>query len=210
MKGTVFAVALNHQSQIDAWHEAFQQAPYRTPPLTPVWFIKPRNTVIGPQQPIPFPVGEEVLSGGTLALVIGKTAHKVAANEADAYIAGYVLANEVSLPETSFYRPAIKAKCRDGFCPLGDWAYPSNVDTLDIVTHINGQEVDRWSTGDLLRSAAQLLSALSDFATLLPGDVILLGTPQHRVAIKPGDRVTISADGFPSLENTVVLSGEQI
>ncbi len=47
MKGTIFAVALNHRSQLDAWREAFQQAPYKTPPKTAVWFIKPRNTVIG-------------------------------------------------------------------------------------------------------------------------------------------------------------------
>jgi 5-oxopent-3-ene-1,2,5-tricarboxylate decarboxylase/2-hydroxyhepta-2,4-diene-1,7-dioate isomerase len=59
-----------------------------------------------------------VQSGATVALIVGKTARKVA-EDAAAYIAGYALANDVSLPEESFYRPAIKAKCRDGFCPLG-------------------------------------------------------------------------------------------
>ena len=53
MKGTIFAVALNHRSQLDAWREAFQQAPYKTPPKTAVWFIKPRNTVIGDGESIP-------------------------------------------------------------------------------------------------------------------------------------------------------------
>jgi 5-oxopent-3-ene-1,2,5-tricarboxylate decarboxylase/2-hydroxyhepta-2,4-diene-1,7-dioate isomerase len=53
MKGTIFAVALNHRSQLDAWREAFQQAPYKTPPKTAVWFIKPRNTVIGDGEAIP-------------------------------------------------------------------------------------------------------------------------------------------------------------
>ena len=77
MKGTIFAVALNHSSQLDVWKEAFQQSPYKAPPKTAVWFIKPRNTVIGCGEPIPFPQGEKVLSGATVALIVGKTATKV-------------------------------------------------------------------------------------------------------------------------------------
>ncbi|WP_186788345.1 fumarylacetoacetate hydrolase family protein, partial [Escherichia coli] len=77
MKGTIFAVALNHRSQLDAWQEAFQQSPYKAPPKTAVWFIKPRNTVICCGEPIPFPQGEKVLSGATVSLIVGKTATKV-------------------------------------------------------------------------------------------------------------------------------------
>ena len=204
MKGTVFAVALNHQSQRDAWRDAFEKAPYNTPPKTAVWFIKPHNTVIRTGDPIPFPQGETVLSGATVALVVGKTARNVPVDEAADYIAGYALANEVSLPEESFYRPAIKAKCRDGFCPLGELAALDHVDNLTIVTEINGREADHWNTADLQRNAAELLSALSEFATLSPGDAILLGTPHSRVPLQPGDRVRILAKGFPSLENPVV------
>lgn len=204
MKGTVFAVALNHRSQIEAWGEAFSSAPYVTPPKTAVWFIKPGNTVIRAGEPIPFPQGETVLSGATVALVVGKKASRVRVEEAADYIAGYALANEVSLPEESFYRPAIKAKCRDGFCPLGELVLRENVDNLTIITEINGREADHWNTADLQRSAAELLSALSEFATLNPGDAILLGTPHDRVALHPGDRVRILAEGFPALENPVV------
>ncbi|WP_432699035.1 4-hydroxyphenylacetate degradation bifunctional isomerase/decarboxylase [Kluyvera cryocrescens] len=208
MKGTVFAVALNHRSQLDAWREAFEQAPYKTPPKTAVWFIKPHNTVIGGGESIPLPQGETVYSGATVALVVGKTASKVTVENASHYIAGYALANEVSLAEESFYRPAIKAKCRDGFCPLGETVAIENVDNLTITTQINGRDVDRWSTADLQRSAAELLSALSEFATLTPGDVILLGTPQARVALNPGDRVRVLADGFPALENPTIVDSE--
>lgn len=204
MKGTVFAVALNHQSQRDAWRDAFEKTPYNTPPKTAVWFIKPHNTVIRTGDPIPFPQGETVLSGATVALVVGKTARNVPVDEAAEYIAGYALANEVSLPEESFYRPAIKAKCRDGFCPLGELAAVDHVDNLTIVTEINGREADHWNTADLQRNAAELLSAMSEFATLSPGDAILLGTPHSRVPLQPGDRVRILAKGFPSLENPVV------
>ncbi|KAA0263330.1 2-hydroxyhepta-2,4-diene-1,7-dioate isomerase [Hafnia alvei] len=205
MKGTIFAVALNHRSQTEAWLDAFQQPPYQTPPKTPVWFIKPRNTVIHGGDSIPVPQGERVQSGATIALVVGKTARKIATADATDYIAGYALANDVSLPEESFYRPAIKAKCRDGFCPLGELAPLPHVDAVDIITEINGKEVNRWTTADLNRSAAELLCALSDFATLQPGDVILLGTPQQRVDIQPGDCITIQAAGLPTLENSVCL-----
>ena len=203
MTGTVFAVALNHRSQTAAWRDAFQQPPYNAPPQHAVWFIKPRNTVIGSGDAIPSPAGETVLSGATVALIVGKTARRVAPSRAAEYIAGYALANEVSLPEESFYRPAIKAKCRDGFCPLGEMATPGSVDDLTIVTEINGREADRWHTRDLHRSAAELLSALSEFATLQPGDAILIGTPQQRVPLLPGDRVRITATGLPPLENPV-------
>lgn len=208
MKGTVFAVALNHRSQLDAWRDAFTQAPYKAPPKTAVWFIKPHNTVIRSGEAIPHPQGETVQSGATVALVVGKTARKVSVAEAANYIAGYALANEVSLPEESFYRPAIKAKCRDGFCPLGETVALKNVDNLTIITEINGREADRWNTADLQRSAAELLSALSEFATLNPGDAILIGTPHARVDIQPGDQVRILAEGFPPLENPVVNARE--
>lgn len=204
MKGTVFAVALNHRSQLDAWRDAFNQPPYNTPPKTAVWFIKPHNTLIRAGDAIPHPEGEQVLSGATVALIVGKTASKVSPEEAADYIAGYALANEVSLPEESFYRPAIKAKCRDGFCPLGELAAVDNVDNLTIITEINGREADHWNTADLQRNAAELLSALSEFATLNPGDAILLGTPHSRVPLQPGDRVRILAEGFPALENPMV------
>ena len=112
MKGTVFAVALNHQSQRAAWAEAFEKAPYNAPPKTAVWFIKPHNTVIRAGEPIPFPQGETVLSGATVALVVGKTASKVRVEEAAAYIAGYALANEISLPEMPGWILPARRTCR--------------------------------------------------------------------------------------------------
>lgn len=204
MIGTVFAAALNHKSQFEAWRPTFQQPPYQTPPKTPVWFIKPRNTVSECGAAIPHPEGEKVFSGATLAVVIGKIARKVTAEEALRYVCGYALANEVSLPEEHFYRPAIKAKCRDGFCPIGATGVPAAPHQLNVITEINGVECDRWNTVDLIRSAPELISAISEFITLQPGDIILLGTPQNRVALQPGDTVLIKAEGLPSLENHVV------
>lgn len=208
MKGTVFSVALNHRSQIDAWDQAFHEPPYNTPPKTLVWFIKPRNTHLANGGAIPFPAGEKVQSGATLAVVIGDTVRKVPAGRVADYLAGYALANDVSLPESSFYRPAIKAKCRDGFCPLGDIGQLSATGKLEIVTEINGVEQDRWSTADLVRSVPELIAAISDFITLQPGDAVLIGTPYQRVELNPGDEVTVRAAGLPTLTNRVTQAGE--
>ncbi|MGP3592312.1 fumarylacetoacetate hydrolase family protein [Vagococcus sp. WN89Y] len=199
MKRSVFAVALNHPSQTQAWDARFHQSPYQTPPKTPVWFIKPRNTYRRSGDSICLPA-LPTFSGGTLAVVIGKRARKVAAADAAQYIQGYALANDISLEEESFYRPAIKAKCRDGFCPIGEVAALAN-SNVEVITEVNGVEKQRWSTADLHRGAHELIAALSEFATLQAGDVILLGTPQQRVALAPGDEVVIKAAGLPSLQN---------
>ena len=206
MTGTVFAVALNHKSQLEFWNDAFHQDPYKTPPKTPVWFIKPRNTIVGNGDNIVHPGDADVLSGGTLGMVIGRRATRVSAAEARGYIKGFCAANEVSHPETTFYRPAIRAKCRDTFCPLGAPGPLSAVDQTEVVTLINGRQVNSWSTRELVRNAAQILEALTEFATLEEGDVILMGTPQERVAINVGDEVEIRVQGLPELRNKVVAS----
>jgi len=199
MKRSVFAVALNHPSQTEAWDARFHQPPYQTPPKTPVWFIKPRNTHRRSGDSISLPA-LPTFSGGTLAVVIGKRARKVSAADAAHYIQSYALANDISLEEESFYRPAIKAKCRDGFCPIGEVSALAD-SNVQVITEVNGVEKQRWSTADLHRNAHQLIAALSEFATLQPGDVILLGTPQQRVAIAAGDEVVIKAAGLPALHN---------
>lgn len=200
MKRSVFAVALNHRSQTEAWQARFHQSPYQTPPKTPVWFIKPRNTHRRDGDTIALP-NEQTYSGGTLAVIIGRTARKVAEGEAADYIRGFALANELSLAEAHFYRPAIKAKCRDGFCPIGEPAALKDAGALEIITEVNGVEQQRWSTADLHRDAAALIAALSEFATLQAGDVILLGTPQQRIPVSEGDSVTLRAQGLPPLTN---------
>ncbi|BDH45524.1 2-hydroxyhepta-2,4-diene-1,7-dioate isomerase [Salmonella enterica subsp. enterica serovar Choleraesuis] len=209
MNKTIYGVALNHASQQQAFADAFHQPPYKNPPRTPVWFIKPRNTWRASGDPVVLPAGEQTFSGATVGVVIGKTARRVKEGAAHEVIAGYCLANEISLAENDFYRPAIRAKCRDGFCPLGELVEGQLPQDLKIVTEINGEQRDSWSLADLTRNASGLIAALSEFATLRPGDVILLGTPLNRVELHAGDNVTIKAQGFPSLTNTCVESAPQ-
>ncbi|EEG08581.1 fumarylacetoacetate hydrolase family protein [Pseudogulbenkiania ferrooxidans] len=207
--GTVYGVALNHRSLVEALSAAFEDAPYKTAPKTPVLFIKTRNTQIGHGAAIPFPAGvARIQPGGALGVVIGKRARKVSEAQALDCIEGYTVVNEVSLPEDSFYRPAIKAKNRDGFCPIG----PRVVDAkqidpaaLEIRTYVNDELRETSRTSDLVRGVAQLIAELSQFMTLEAGDLIIAGTPLRSVDLQPGDVVAVEIDGIGRLENPVVL-----
>lgn len=203
MSKTIFSIALNHKSQMEHWIEKFNEAPYKEPPVRAVWFLKPRNTFNVNNGEIVLDRNEEYFSGGTLAITIGKTATKVKAENFSEYVEGFALANEISLAEVSFYRPAIKAKCQDNSCPVGSVKKDLNISNLEIKTYVNGQLVDTWSVSDLVRCPARILEELSDFATLQPSDQILIGTPLKRAAIKPGDVVEIKADGFETLVTNV-------
>lgn len=206
--GTVYGAALNHRSLIESLAGAFEDAPYKAAPQAPVLFIKTSNTQIGHGAPILFPAGvDRIQAGGALGIVIGKTARKVSVEQALAYIAAYTVVNEVSQPEDSFYRPAVKAKCRDGFCPIGPWLIDARrVDpqTLVVETYVNGTLRETNRCADLVRSVPQLIADISSFMTLEPGDLLIAGTPLRSVDLQAGDTVTVAIDGIGRLENPVI------
>jgi 5-oxopent-3-ene-1,2,5-tricarboxylate decarboxylase/2-hydroxyhepta-2,4-diene-1,7-dioate isomerase len=189
--------------------DAFHQAPYKQPPKAPVLYIKPVNTLTGANSGIPLPTGEEKLEmGASLAVVIGKTATRVKAEDAFDYIEGYTIANDVSIPHASVYRPAIKQKARDGFCPIGPWIVSkedvANPDQLDIRVYVNGELKQENSTRNFIRPVSKLIEDVTDFMTLRPGDVLLAGVPEGAPLAGKGDRVRIEISGMGALENTIV------
>ncbi|MCG4454942.1 fumarylacetoacetate hydrolase family protein [Pseudomonas sp. MMS21-TM103] len=207
--GTLFGIALNYQGLLANRLEEFQQPPYQKPPVKPVLFIKTPNTRNGHAQPVVFPEGVERLQPGpALGVVIGKDASRVGEANAMDYVAGYVIVNEFSLPEDSYYRPAVKAKCRDGFCPVGPELVPTSQitdpNTLGIRLFVNGQLRQENSTANWVRNIPQLIATLSEFMTLHAGDVLITGTPEGRVDVNPGDVVEVEIDGLGRLANTVV------
>lgn len=206
--GTVYGVALNHRSLLNQLEADFQQPPYQKAPATPVLFIKPRNTHAGHGSDIALPTqAGKVFAGGALGVVIGQTASKVTEDQALAVVAGYTVVNEISLEETSFYRPAVKAKCRDGFCPMGPWLVDAAaIDPLnvEIRSYLNGELAETNHSRDWLRSVPQLIAALSQFMTLQPGDVIIAATPLRQLEIRPGDTVAVEIDGIGRLENRLI------
>jgi len=205
--GDVFGVALNYQRLLDQRLDEFQQAPYQKPPLAPVLFIKTPNTLNRDGGPVAQPRGERLQPGPTLGVVIGRDASRVKAGEALDHIAGYVIGNEFSLPEESYYRPAVKAKCRDGFCALGAMVPVAQVPDphrLGIRLLVNGEVRQTGNTADWVRTLPQLIEAVTEFMTLHAGDVLLTGTPPERVDVAPGDEVLVEIDGLGQLGNVIV------
>lgn len=205
--GTLFGVALNYQGLLDQHLAAFEQAPYQKPPTKPVLFIKTPNTRNAHGGVVLQPAGERLQPGPALGVVIGQRASRVSLDNAMAHVAGYVVVNEFSLPEDSYYRPAVKAKCRDGFCALGPQVVArdqvANPNELALKLFVNGELRQENSTARWVRDIPQLIAEISEFMTLHPGDVLITGTPEGRVDVQPGDRVEVEITGVGRLLNIV-------
>ena len=210
-RGTVYGTLLNHHDALAALGSAVNKAPYKAAPKAPVLYIKPRNTWIDAGQPIVVPAGVPALEmGATLGLVIGRPACRVHETEALDFVAGYVIVNDVSVPHDSYYRPSLRFKARDTFCPIGP-VIPRDAigspDALGIVVAIDGETVQRASTAGLIRPAARLIAEVSDFMTLAPGDVLSVGVAAGAPRARAGQRVSISIDGLGRLDNPLIAEG---
>lgn len=206
--GTLFGIALNYQGLLHSRLDEFNQPPYQKPPQKPVLFIKTPNTRSVDGQPVTAPAGERLQPGPALGVVIGKTASRVAEQDALAHVAGYVIVNEFSLPEDSYYRPAVKAKCRDGFCALSSEVIPTSevpdAHALVLTLLVNGEVRQENTTANFVRSIPRLIAELSEFMTLQAGDVLITGTPEGRVDVMPGDEVVVEISGLGRLTNPIV------
>jgi 5-oxopent-3-ene-1,2,5-tricarboxylate decarboxylase / 2-hydroxyhepta-2,4-diene-1,7-dioate isomerase len=211
LSGTVLGCLMNHRPALAALADAVSAAPYKAAPKAPVLYVKPRNTLAGDGSAVAVPCGEgepgEVEVGAALGLVIGRTAHRVSAGDALAHVAGAIVVNDVSLPHASYYRPSVRLKARDGFCPLGARVapLPANVDALGVRVFIDEKLVHETSTGDRVRSAAQLIADVSEFMTLQPGDVLMLGVSHGAPRARAGQTSRIEIDGVGHLTNTYVI-----
>ena len=208
-RGTVYGTLLNHRDALAALGDQVNAAPYKAPPKAPILYIKPRNTVVGHRVPVVVPAdAAELEMGATLGIVIGRTASRVAEAEALAFVAGYTVVNDISVPHASVYRPSMRFKCRDGFCPMGPAivarALVPDPDALDIAVAIDGETVQRSSTAGLVRPVARLIADVTEFMTLFPGDVLTVGVAAGAPRARAGQTVTITIHGVGQLENTLV------
>ncbi|WP_230474326.1 fumarylacetoacetate hydrolase family protein [Calidifontibacillus erzurumensis] len=213
VSGTIYGTLLNYKGVLEKLSDALNKDPYKQPPKAPILYIKPANTMIGNKMAIPLPEGvEELEIGASLGIVIGRKATQVRKEEVFNYIAGYTIANDVSIPHESVYRPAISQKCRDGFCPVGPWVIERdavlNPDALEIRVYINGELKQKNTTANLIRSVSQLVADVTEFMSLDEGDVLLVGVPENPPLAKAGDQVRIEIEGIGSLENIVVYEEE--
>jgi 5-oxopent-3-ene-1,2,5-tricarboxylate decarboxylase/2-hydroxyhepta-2,4-diene-1,7-dioate isomerase len=140
-----------------------------------------------------------------LGVVIGRAACRVSEPRALDYVAGYLIVADVSIPHTSYYRPSVRFKARDGYCPLGPAvtarAAVANPDALTVRTYIDGGLAQTASTADLIRPAGRLLADVTEFMTLAPGDVLALGAAGPAPRVRSGQTVMIEIDGLGSLVN---------
>jgi 5-oxopent-3-ene-1,2,5-tricarboxylate decarboxylase/2-hydroxyhepta-2,4-diene-1,7-dioate isomerase len=205
---SVYGTLLNHREALAALGDDVHVAPYKAPPKAPILYIKPRNTWAKSGDLVLVPSDAPALQmGATLGMVMGQAASKLSLAEAMRYVAGFVVMNDISVPHASFYRPSIRFKCRDGFCPLGAFVpreAVANPDALAVTVAVDGVVVQQTDTGGRVRSAAQLLVDVTEFMTLHPGDILSMGVSAHAPLAQAGQRVTITIAGVGELENTLM------
>ncbi|WP_242885060.1 fumarylacetoacetate hydrolase family protein [Actinomadura litoris] len=178
------------------------------PPAEPVLFAKPSTAVIGPGEAVAYPrkLSERVDYEGELALVIGRMCREVPASRAADVILGYTCANDVTARDLQKKDGQwTRAKGFDTFCPLGPWI-ETEVDPADLAisTSVNGEVRQDARTSQLLHAVPDLVAYVSQVMTLLPGDVILTGTPAGVGPLEIGDEVTVTIESVGSLTNRVV------
>jgi len=209
LSGVVYGALLNHHTAVQALGDAVSQPPYKGAPRAPVLYIKPRNTLIASGTPVEVPPGvTELEIGGCLGVVVGRPACRLAEAEALDHLAGYLMVNDISVPHLPYYRPSIRFKARDGFCPLGPRvvarAAVASPDALIIRVYVDGQLKQEASTSQLVRPVGRLLAEVTEFMTLSPGDVLAVGVAAPTPRVRAGQRACIEIDGLGRLENTFV------
>jgi 2-keto-4-pentenoate hydratase/2-oxohepta-3-ene-1,7-dioic acid hydratase in catechol pathway len=178
------------------------------PPAEPVLFLKPSTAVVGHGDPIAYPVKltQRVDYEGELAVIIGRLCREVPAAQAAEVIFGYTCANDVTARDLQARDGQwTRAKGFDTFCPLGPWietdADPAD---LELTTVVNGEVRQQSRTSQLLYDVPALVEYVSTVMTLLPGDVLLTGTPAGAGPLEDGDEVSVTIENIGSLRNTVV------
>jgi 5-oxopent-3-ene-1,2,5-tricarboxylate decarboxylase/2-hydroxyhepta-2,4-diene-1,7-dioate isomerase len=185
----------------------------RVAPEEPIYFLKASSSVIAHQQPIQYPddLGR-IDPEAELAVIIGKTASKVAKEDAYAFIAGYTILNDVTardLQTTDREKkyPWFRSKSIDTFCPIGPWIVTANdispTEPLAIQLRVNNEIRQNSSTGLLIHNIPTLIETISSLITLEPGDIISTGTPGGIAPVYPGDEVEIEIEKIGILKNTV-------
>jgi len=179
-------------------------------PAEPLMFLKPNTSVVGPGDAVYYPPQtSELHYEGELAVVIGRICRDVPAAQATDVIHGYTIANDVTARDLQRSDGQFtRAKGFDTFCPLGPWIETdldpqAFADGVRVQTHLNGDLVQDGTTADLIFDIPTLVAHVSSVMTLLPGDVILTGTPEGVGPMAVDDEVEVSIDGLGALTNRI-------
>ncbi|GAA0992542.1 fumarylacetoacetate hydrolase family protein [Acrocarpospora macrocephala] len=177
-------------------------------PTEPIMFIKPSTSVIGHGEAIMYPQGlsERVDYEGELAVVIGRLCREVPVERAKDVIFGYTCANDVTARDLQKRDVQFtRAKGFDTFCPLGPWI-ETDLDATDLAltTSVNGELRQSGRTSQLVFDIPALIAHVTAVMTLLPGDILLTGTPAGVGPVFPGDEVSVGIEGIGTLTNRVI------
>jgi 2-keto-4-pentenoate hydratase/2-oxohepta-3-ene-1,7-dioic acid hydratase in catechol pathway len=205
---TFWAVGLNYAAHIAHQEVALADARIQHEALEFRPWHKGVHCMIGHEDSIVIPGDADLVHyEGELVIVIGRPTRNITPEEAPHFIFGYTIGNDVSSegswhPDISNWR---KKGC-DTFGPVGPWIETDVVDPhdLQIITRLNGREADRGSTSGMVRNCYAIVSGISKYATLHPGDIILTGAPGAVEQIRPGDVVEIEIPGIGILRNSVI------
>lgn len=213
--GLIYGVLLNEREDLERHAARWADAPHKGLPQAPVLYIKPYNTHTGHGATVYLPAGVTRLSlGASLGIVIGRSACRVTEQQALDVVAGYTIVNDLSVPHANVFRPPIREKCFDGACPIGPWIVARDdfgpPDRAVISTYVNGERLQRRTLNGLLRPFARLLADVTEFMTLLPGDVLLTGMPLELPTAGAGDAIAVEIDGIGRLENRIAVETEAI
>ncbi|GAA1480987.1 fumarylacetoacetate hydrolase family protein [Gordonia sinesedis] len=176
-------------------------------PADPVIFLKPNTSIVGPEAPIVLPPSSQRVDyEGELAVVIGRPVKDVAAANAASAILGYTVANDVTARDQQRADGQwTRSKSYDTFCPLGPWIETEfDPAGAELVTELDGEVKQRSSTSMMIHGVGDIVEWVSRVMTLLPGDVILTGTPEGVGPMVAGQRVSVTVSGIGTLTNPVV------
>lgn len=196
----IIAVHLNYRSRVDEFMTSL--------PPAPTYFHKPTTALNSHRGSVVRPAGCRFLNyEGEIAIVIGETCRNVSMAEAESRIAGYTIANDFGIHDfrDTDAGSMLRVKGSDTLCPIGpglvtDWEFRGK----RISTSVNGELRQQGSTDEMEWDMGYLVTDLARTITLLPGDVILTGTPAGSRPVEPGDVVTVVVEGLGELTNTIV------
>jgi 5-oxopent-3-ene-1,2,5-tricarboxylate decarboxylase/2-hydroxyhepta-2,4-diene-1,7-dioate isomerase len=210
LSGNVYGALLNHRDSLVALGAAVLEPPYRDAPKGVVLYLKPRHALVGHGGAVLVDdAAGELEVRASLGLVIGMTACAVAERDALDHVAGFVLIADGVVPHASHFRPQIRAMARDRSCVLGDAVVPrreaGDPDATVLRVFVDGVLAHTSSTADHMRSAARLIAEVSDFMTLVPGDVLFTGSAPGAPRVRAGARVRVEGDLIGALEFRVAI-----
>lgn len=209
--GKIICVGLNYQKHADETN-----SPY---PKEPILFNKFNNTLTGHKQKVKIPKRTNQLDYEVeLGIVIGTNAKEIKKEKALDYVFGYVTANDLSARDLQFVSSQwLLGKCCDNFSPIGPYLVTSDEiadpNNLHLKTTVNGEVRQNSNTSDMIFHCDEIISYVSNYMTLSPGDIILTGTPEgvilgdpeeKRVFLNPGDEVTVEVEHLGALKNTFI------